>query len=166
MKKLLVFLTLMTVAGLAFAQSGKMMGNAEGGQAYPSFGSHTLKATYISNGALGTTVPGGDSPIDAVHTISCPGTSGTCLFQADSWVQAGRGTGDPIAICFYVDGSLVNGACYYDGDVPDSFLQVSTSINAQGISVGAHTVQTHIYIGGSGGAQLGYYNINYKVYRP
>jgi hypothetical protein len=165
MKKLLVALTLMALASLAFAQSSSKATGGTAAPQFPSFGKHTLTGTYISNGDLGTSVPEGDSPLDAVHTISCPGTSGTCLFQIDAWVQVGRGTGAPVAICFYVDGSLV-GNCYYSEDVPDNYIQVSTSTNAPGISLGSHTVQTHLYIGGTGGANVGYYNINYKVFKP
>jgi hypothetical protein len=64
-----------------------------------------------------------------------------------------------------VDGSLAGVGCYYSGDVPDSYIQVSSSINAPALSLGTHTVQTHIYLGG-GSADVGYYNINYKVFKP
>jgi len=164
MKKLLVVLSLVALASSAFAQSSNRVMGRAGTPQFPTFGKHTLMATYISAGDPGTTLPAGDSPVDSVHTISCPGTSGTCLFQIDAWVQLGRGTGSPAAICLYVDGSMVNGGCYYSGDVPDDYIQVSSSINAPGIAAGKHTVQTHVYL--DGGANIGYYNINYKVFKP
>jgi hypothetical protein len=154
MKKLLLVLTFAALTSVAFAQ-------------FPTFRKHTLMATYISEGYV-QSVPPGYAPIDALHTISCPGTSGTCTFQLDAWVAAGNsGTYTSlIELCFYVDGSSVPTYCHYSGELPldGSTLEVSTSLSKDGIPVGAHTVQTLIYT--SYGAVIYHYNSNYKVYKP
>jgi len=165
MKKLLLVLGFLALASCAFAQSSSPTQESAEAPQFPTFAKHTLMATYISNGYLGTVEPS-DSPIDAVHTVSCPGTSGTCLFQADAWVQIGRGTYGGVALCLYVDGSEA-GTCYYSGEVPQDggWVNVSTSVNAPGISVGNHKVQTHIYLTNNT-ATVGYYSIDYKVFKP
>jgi hypothetical protein len=156
MKKLLLVLGFVALTSVAFAQ-------------FPKFQKHTLVETYISEGYVASAPPH-DAPLDAVHTISCPGTSGTCTFQLDAWVDARTPVTDtnPIAICFYVDGSNINshGNCYYSGNLPldGSFLEASTSLSKDGIPVGDHTVQTRIYT--ADGAEVFYYNANYKVYKP
>lgn len=167
MKKLLLVLSFVALASFAFAQSSSHVPGSAEAPPFPSFGKHTLMATYISNGNLNADLPAGDSPVDAVHTISCPGTSGTCLFQADSWVQVGEGTSTQVGICFYVDGKLVNEGCFWGAEVlgDGNYLQVSTSVNAPGLSVGNHEVQTHIFFA-TAGARVGYYNTNYKVFKP
>ena len=165
MKKLLLVLGFLALASCAFAQSSSHTPESAEAPKFPAFAKHTLMATYISNGYLGTVEPS-DSPIDAVHTVSCPGTSGTCLFQADAWVQIGWGTYGGVALCLYVDGSEA-GTCYYSGEVPQDggWVNVSTSVNAPGISVGNHTVRTYIQLS-SNPVTVGYYNINYKVFKP
>ena len=165
MKKLLLVLGFVAFASFAFAQSSSQTPESAAAPKSPAFAKETLMATYVSSGAPYTVAPFGDSPIDAVHTVSCPGTSGTCLFQADAWVQIGQGTFGQVAICLYVDGSQA-GTCYYSGEEPQDggWVNVSTSVNAPGISVGNHTVRTHLQL--ANGATLGYYNINYKVFKP
>lgn len=109
----------------------------------------------------------GFSPIDAVHTISCPGTTGTCLLQVNSWVQIGSGSyGDQVAICIHVDGSQA-GNCYDGGAVPEygRWVNVATSLNVPGLSAGNHTVQTYMFEGNSP-LTVGYYNMNYQVFKP
>jgi len=156
MKKLLLVLSFVALSSAAFAQ-------------YPKFQKHTLMATYISEG-YAASLPPADAPLDAVHTISCPGTSGTCTFQLDAWVDAryiGTDT-DEIAVCFYMDGVNIgpNGSCYYSAVLPldGSTLEISTSLSKDGIPFGNHTVQTHIYT--THGCDVFYYNSTYKVYKP
>ncbi len=168
MKKLLLVLTFVALAGLAFAQSSSnVMGSNEAGQNFLTFGSHTLKATYVSTGDLADYIPAGYQPIDGVNSVSCPGTSGHCIIQSDAWVEVGDFpyTLNKVAICLYVDGTLVNGTCWWSGEVPAdySYFQASTSLNTT-VPPGKHTVQTQVST--TYGAVVGYYNINYKVFKP
>ena len=155
MKKLLLVLSLVALSSAAFAQ-------------YPKFQKHTLMDTYISEGFVAS-VPPNYAPLDNVHTISCPGTSGTCTFQLDAWVDARylEGNTNALDICFYVDG--VNTGLYvncYGTNLPldGSLIEISTSLSKDGIPAGNHTVQTFIFTGY--GAQVFYYNSNYKVFKP
>jgi hypothetical protein len=166
MKKLLLVLGFLALASCAFAQSSGHTPESAVAPKFPAFAKETLMATYVSSGAPFTIAPFGDSPIDAAHTVSCPGTSGTCLFQADVWVEIGWGTYGQVSICLYVDGSEA-GTCYDSGQVPQDggWVNVSSSVNAPGISVGNHKVQTHIYLTNNT-ATVGYYSIDYKVFKP
>lgn len=167
MKKLLAGMTFALMATLTvWAQTGTGPARRMEPQ-FASFKSEALKATYISNGDLEFTFGSGDQPVDAAHKITCPG-SGTCTIQMDGWVEAGQNTStfNETGLCLYVDGTLVNGGCYFSGEVPvdGSYLQVASSIAAPNVSAGTHTVQAHLYT--FFGAYVGYYNVNYRVYKP
>ena len=167
MKKLLLVLGFVALASFAFAQSSSHTPESAEAPQFPAFAKHTLVATYVSSGDPSNVIAPGTSPIDAVHSISCPGPTGTCLLQVDSWVQIGWGSySDQVAICIYVDGSQA-GSCYWGGDVPEygRWVNVATSLNVPGLSVGNHTVQTYIEEANNP-LTLGYYNINYKVFKP
>ena len=126
--------------------------------------------TYISEGYVANPVPPGYIPLDNIHTISCPGTSGTCTFKLDAWVDARYLGSVPnfMAICFYVDGVNTGpfGRCLGQTDFPSdgSLIETSTSLSKDGIPAGNHTVQTRIVT--NSGAQVYYYNSNYTVYKP
>ena len=167
MKKLLPILSLVVLAGVAFAQATHK--SAAPAAQFPTSGPHMLKATYVSSGSLNVKVlPAGDMPVDAVQTITCPGTTGTCLIQADAWVQVGEsGTaGNEVALSLFVDGKEVNATGFYGSEIPLDYnwIQTSTSISVAGIPVGVHHVQMHMYT--DFGASANYYNINYKVFKP
>jgi hypothetical protein len=128
---------------------------------------HVLKNMY--NNTCGascslSTLASGFTAVDSATTVSCPGTTGTCLIQADQWVQLAPASGDELAICLYVDGSDING-CYLNSSA-STFDYVVDSMS-QGITVshGNHTVQTFVY-DSSGGSLMSYYNVNYNVYKP
>ncbi len=125
---------------------------------------HVLKNMYNSTGVPSLTMVSGPNAADSAITVSCPGTSGTCLIQADQWIHLDELSGDIIGICLYVDGTEVNG-CYIQGSVAN-FVWTMESVS-QGIAVshGNHTVQTYVY-DVNGGSTLGYYNVNYYVFKP
>jgi len=166
MKKSLLALSFSLLASLTlFAQTSvKHTGGSLQSQ-FASFKSEVLKATYISNGDLETTLGSGDQAVDAVHSIKC---AAACTIQMDGWVQAGGEsfTFNEVALCFYVDGALVNNDCWWSGETPadGSYAQPSSSITAPGLKAGTHTVQAHLY--SLDGAFVGYYNFNYKIYKP
>jgi len=168
-KNLFLALTFVVLANLAFAQSSSTMERANIPQAL-TFGKHTLVANYISNGVSGstTTVSSGQVPLDNVRSISCPGTTGTCVFQIDAWVQVGGSSfaGSDFAVCLVVDGALVNNTCFFSGEIPadGSFNQMSSSITTGAVKSGAHNVQTQIFT--NSGAEIGFFTINYKVFKP
>lgn len=166
MKKSLLALSLSLFASLTlFAQTSTNPGGGSLQPQFASFKSEALKATYISNGDLEATLGSGDQAVDAVHSIKC---AVACTLQMDGWVEAGGETFtfNEVALCFYVDGTLVNGTCYFSGEVPadGSYVQAASSITAPGLAAGTHNVQTHLYT--FDGAYIGYYNFNYRVYKP
>ena len=133
----------------------------------PAAVKHLGQGVYINAGNKATTVAGGGfTPVDTALTITCPGASGTCLFQADQFMQVGQGStsGNQFALCFYVDGVSVNG-CFFNGSAPSDGSYVMGGVS-QGITVshGNHTVQTYIYNGG--GTYLSSYNFTYRIYKP
>jgi len=133
----------------------------------PAAVKHLGSGTYINTGVFGTTVAAGTfTPVDSAITVSCPGATGTCLLQADQFIQTGAGStsGNEFALCFYVDGVSVNG-CYYNGSTPSDGTYVMGSVS-QGKTVahGNHTVQTYIY--SRNGALMNFYNFTYKIFKP
>ena len=122
---------------------------------------------YINTGNLTTTVAGGGyTAVDAPITITCPGTSGSCLLQADQFMQVGLGTttGNEFALCFYVDGVSI-GSCWYNGSAPaDSTFVLGSTSAGKSVPHGVHTVQTYIY--NTGSTYLSYYNFTYRIYKP
>jgi len=133
---------------------------------------HTLKGTYINSGIDtnngGFVSPAEIFPIDNPLTVVCPGTTGTCSIQADMWVMTGGTTfaGNTYFLCLYVDGVPAPNCANSVGSTPSdgTYAQGSTSEIVLGVKHGNHTVQTKIESGD--GAFIGYYNFNYRVYRP
>ncbi len=167
MKNVLVVVTLVAFASLfASAQSPRANGSEKVISTLPAFSSHVLKKTYVSAGG-GFSVGGGFTNIDSPNTVSCPGTSGKCLIQADTWVQLGAETftANRVATCVTVDGVYQDNTCFYQGETltDGDYAQFSQS-SATTVSFGNHTVQTQVYT--DDGAFLPNYNINYRVYKP
>ena len=165
MKKMCVVLCLVLVASMsAMAQSSSVFGHQASGNAPLVFTKHVIKGMYNTSADLEATMVAGLNAIDGANTVSCPGTSGTCLIQADQWVQADVASGDGVAICLYVDGVPTNG-CYWNGGstgYPFAMYSVSQGIV---VSHGNHTVQTYFF-DAAGGAFVGLTNSNYYVYKP
>src|SRR5215469_13266703 len=93
MKKMWVVLCVLAMASLsAWAQNASKPGaraseGASDNVALPADVKHVLKNVYNNTGNLFTTTVVGYNAIDSKTTVLCPGTSGTCLIQADQWVQ-------------------------------------------------------------------------------
>jgi hypothetical protein len=165
MKKMLLLVTVVALASFASAQSSNAMGRKTVTKDFPNSGHHTLKNTYINANAADVAEAAGFNAIDAPTTVLCPGTSGTCIIQADEWIQLNGAAGNRVAICFYVDGTAVDG-CYFTGETlaDGLFMQQSTSHASNAVSAGNHTVQTVLYT--DVGAFVAFYNFNYRVYKP
>ena len=133
----------------------------------PAAVKHLGNGVYINTGVLGTNIPAATfTPVDAAITLTCPGITGSCLLQADQWIQTGLGssTFNEFALCFYVDGVAVNG-CYYNGSTPaDSSFVMGTASQGTSVPHGTHTVQTYVY--SNNGALMNYYNFTYRIYKP
>jgi hypothetical protein len=127
---------------------------------------HVLQGTYISNGNYNADVnPETYTPITPQLIVDCPGT-GTCTIEADMWVQNSNGTEQsPNSVCFYVDG-IQSGGCPYAGGATTSgyFETLSSSWPVSGLAAGEHTVQTYVY--SVHGEFVGFFNVNYRVYKP
>ena len=74
--------------------------------------------------------------------------------------------GSSAAFCLYVDGALVNQDCFFSGEIPadGSFSQMSSSIISAAVHTGQHNLQAHIFT--TNGAELGFFTVNYKVFKP
>jgi hypothetical protein len=131
---------------------------------------HILTGTIINT--CGTSCPSmsmpafGFTPVDAATTVTCPGTSGTCTFEADQDIEVSA-VSSGIALCFAVDGAFVDGGCFFAAETPadGSAVQTHTTISLSGVLHGTtHTVQTYVDSGVSG--VFNYYNVDYRIYKP
>jgi hypothetical protein len=133
---------------------------------------HVLEGTYNNdgeyNGSVGHVSAETYTPIDTQLTVACPGSSGTCTIQADMWIEnGGESSSDNYnVICLYVDGTPSSFCGAKTGETPSDgqYVQNSTSQAVTGLAHGNHTVQTYFY--SVNGANVAYYNSNYRVYKP
>jgi hypothetical protein len=130
---------------------------------------HVLEGTYNSSGNFDATVtPSNATAISLPLTISCPGTTGTCTIQADMWIQNGAQTSNHNTnlVCLYIDGAPLAFCDFEAGESPNdgTLVQTSSSQGVSGLARGNHTVQTYFWT--ENGAYVGYYNSNYRVYKP
>jgi hypothetical protein len=130
---------------------------------------HVIQGTYNNNSTEYLSIPAETyTPIDAPLTIVCGGTTGTCTVEADLWIATGAGENarNEFEICLYVDKkpSQFCNSSVGETDTSGRFIEASTSQSFTGLAVGNHTVQTYFYSGQ--GAYVGYYNFNYRVYKP
>ena len=119
--------------------------------------------SYSNNEATGNV---GFTPLDGVLNFNCP--AATCSVSAEENVQvSGTTTSNRWAICMTVDGSFVGQPdCPYLGYVSSdgSFVAGSFTQNMSGVTRGAHTLQTQVYM--DNGGTLSIYNITYRLYTP
>ena len=126
-----------------------------------------LKSSVIASGFSGAALTaGGFTPMDAGETIVCPGTTGTCTFEADASVQAqGTGSSNAWAICLYIVDLGQYATCPYYGFLDSSFFETGTEVSSfSGVPHGTHTVQTQIFSANGGAAYN--YSITYHAYKP
>lgn len=130
---------------------------------------HALEGTYISAGNFDATItPSNATAVSPPLTVSCPGTTGTCTIQADMWIQNGAQTSNHNTnlVCLYIDGAPSAFCDFEAGESPNdgTLVQTSSSQEISGLAHGNHTVQTYFWT--ENGAYVGYYNSNYRVYKP
>jgi hypothetical protein len=131
---------------------------------------HVLERTYVNSAAPSFfgSVPGGQpEPIDALTTVLCPGTTGTCTIVVDQNIQlyATSTTVDLLSLCFEVDGSAATcPTLVYPTPAPNTYFPVTFSQEITGVSPGDHTVQSAIWT--NNGIDVGYYTFTYHVYKP
>ena len=131
---------------------------------------HILKGTYINTNrpTISANLAAGIVPVDAVTTITCPGTTGTCTIEFDQLVQIG-GTGtdnNAFQLCQSLDGNFLAPGCYVMGTVPFAGPPIFaySSQTVSGVAVGPHTVRSSLET--EYGAALAFYNMTYRVYKP
>jgi hypothetical protein len=110
-----------------------------------------MKGMYNFNCVGCGTLVAGFNTIDGGTTVTCPGTSGTCWLQVDTWTQVGAVTGTGIAICVGVDGTRLGNSCWYNGGTTGWPYTVYSDSSGVSISVGNHSVFVEVYdaVGGS-----------------
>ena len=127
---------------------------------------HVLQGTYISNGNYNGDVSGATyTAISPQLIVDCPGT-GTCTIEADMWVQNSRGT-DRLRIPYastWTAFNLVVAPTPGGATTAGYFETLSSSWPVSGLAAGEHTVQTYVY--STDGEFVGYYTVNYRVYKP
>jgi hypothetical protein len=169
-----VVVALVLVAGVVtFAANGHRGASGPAGAALQRQAGHQsvaaqtkVKKSVAVTGFSGATLTaGGFTPIDAAATLTCPGTTGSCTYEADASVQAqGTGSSNAWAICLVIDGNNF-ATCPYYGFLDSSFFQEGTVVSVYpGIPHGTHTVQTQVFSANGGTAYN--YNIVYNVYKP
>jgi hypothetical protein len=131
---------------------------------------HVLGGTYINHGAF-TLINGAPlsitaytyTPIDTATTITCPGTTGSCLIVSEQWTQLSSNFGGQAATCLYVDGSPDVYCGNFDGEMFAGFSNTATSHQAT-VSHGTHTVQTYVVT--TTNALANYFDYHYQVFKP
>jgi len=103
------------------------------------------------------------TPIDSAITITCPGTTGSCLIVSEQWTQLSAPTGAQAITCMYVDGAPDAFCGNFDGEVFASFANATTS-HQTAVPHGTHTVQTYVLT--TCNALANYFDYHYQVYRP
>jgi hypothetical protein len=137
---------------------------------------HVLVGTYVNQwtGTSLTLTADAFTPIDPVTTITCPGTTGSCLIVSEQWTEVLGGSScsgagcNGVATCLYVDGVPDSNCDKFDGDLQASSLdltafQTTTSHQAT-VTHGTHTVQT--IVNAENGGFTDYWQYQYKVYKP
>jgi hypothetical protein len=165
MKKMLLVVIVVALASFASAQSTNVMGRPGVKNDTPAVVVHHILKNMTNNNGSTFTAAAGLNAVDAATTVVCPGTSGTCLLQAQQSAEVGGNvSGGRVAFCFYVDGVSIN-ACFFDGEMlADANYTMFSVTEGTSVAHGSHTVQTAIYT--DGGGIGGFYNFNYSVYKP
>jgi hypothetical protein len=139
----------------------------------PAAVSEALYRTYVFHGNGPAPIPAATwTAVDAVHTIQCPGTTGSCTITADISVQeVGSTASNGGAVALEVDGILVctsdaSNGCHYAVEIPSDgrFVEANELNSLSSVALGFHTVQTFVW--SDNGASGGFYNIRYAVYKP
>ena len=131
---------------------------------------YILEGSYIDAGYYGSQglhVPRNQStPIGKPLIVECPGSSGTCVIEADLFIQSGQSdvTGNQYSLCLSVDGSLAPN-CQIVGSTPADYTYAngSTSQLVTGVAPGDHVVQA--FFSTTKGTNVFNYTSNYRVYK-
>jgi hypothetical protein len=98
--------------------------------------SYTLRGSYIDAGYYGAS--GLFSPrntntaIGKPIIVNCPGPSGSCVVEADLFIQSGKSdvTGNQYNLCLFVDGASAPN-CQLVGSTPSDFTYTNGSTSQQ-----------------------------------
>jgi hypothetical protein len=168
-------ITILVIVGVSIALSASSPATLRG--ASPVHGVSTPQAPIlIFNRKLVSTtqsysngvgaVGAGFQAMDSLLNFTCP--AATCTISAEQNAQVdGLTTGNEWAICTQVDGNyMAQPNCPFLGYVSSdgSFVTGGFVQNMNGVAKGNHTIQTFIYT--VNGANLGIYNITYRLYTP
>jgi len=164
----LVGASLVALFSQAFAQSGMPPGVAAAAPSDVSVlaavGPKKLINTFIAAGNGGASaLPTGVYTVIDTSAVNCGNAAG-CTYGFESMVQIKPVAGD-WAICLFVDSISVS--CQYQGHLGSTSGWVVGNARGVrlGVAQGAHTVQTKVYVEGTG-AVLAAYQTDYRVYKP
>jgi hypothetical protein len=154
-----------------FQAQAPSIGSSEMTRAAVYANNKKLQSTSFSSGRNTSTFGAGYAPLDSVRTITCPGTTGTCILQVIQTANV-RGTtaSNRWALCTAVDGVVISDSisttCPYLGFVTNSptyYIGATSSQTKFAIPVGDHTVRTYLYT--EFGGTPGLFNITYNVFK-
>jgi hypothetical protein len=130
---------------------------------------YSLQGSYIDAGYYGSS--GLFSPrnvntaIGKPVIVNCPGSSGSCVVEADLFIQSGKSdvTSNQYNLCLFVDGNSAPN-CQIVGSTPSDFTYTNGSTSQQAtVSPGNHVVQA--YFMSYKGARVFNFTSNYRVYK-
>ena len=131
---------------------------------------YTLQGSYIDAGyygANGLSIPRNHyTPIGKPLSVNCPGPGGSCVIEADLFIQSGKSdvTGNQYNLCLFVDGASAPN-CQIVGSTPADYSITNGSTSQQAtVSPGAHVVQAVIL--SYKGTFVFNYTSNYRVFKP
>jgi hypothetical protein len=161
------------IIGLAAAQPALAAAPSifSGHQAAPpakAAGSLKILDTFMHNsdGASGISEPAGTFVQIDSQNVTCPASAGSCtiVVSADVEASGGANTSNEWAIPVIVDGSYVDSAPYEGELLADGNYSAGSELQSVSVAPGKHTVAVQIV--SFYGATVGYYQIQYSVYKP
>lgn len=134
----------------------------------PAANVEKLISTFIHNSDAPSFITDPAQTFVTIDTqkVTCPVSAGSCTIAIAANVQASGGVnaGNAWAIAPEVDGSPVNGGPVQGELLPDG--NYATGYEYQSVSVPAGKHQLGVQVYSADGATVGYYQIQYFVYKP
>lgn len=124
----------------------------------------TLRRTIITAGESGVALPAGTFVTIDGTSFPCA-APGTCVYQAENWLQISASATSNWALLTTLDGNFIGQGGPYLGPVGTDFTGGSWSDFSTPVNHGPHTIQTQAFMRDQAGTAFNY-NFNYRVYKP
>jgi hypothetical protein len=132
----------------------------------PVAGSEKVISTFVHNAYSGVTEAPETVAIIDTQEVTCPATAGTCTVVVLASVEAsgGENTGNGWSVLPTADGSQMGGGAWTGELLPDGGYSSGFQYQSMSVPAGKHNLGVQIY--SVHGAVMGYYQIQYAVYKP